>query len=394
MNMPQPDRLYARPFFLLLGGLFAYMCGFSLMVHLPKFIVFRGGDISTVAWVFGVGKTGSLITRPFMGDWIDRVGCKPVLLASTIGAAAVLLIFPWFTSTPLICGLRVLLEVTLAASLAAVAVFSARIAPPGRSAESLAMIGIGGLAGFMLGPILGEAILRTGPNETPSFHLFFTIGAAFALLGTLFVLINRPPASPPIPKHRPSFLKLMVRHWPGPLAVMGVCLAIAQTIPVMFIERFIKSRDLPGVTMFFIAYAPTAILLRVVLARLPERIGRRRTLILGMSSYVLGLLLLTRVHSEWGLLLPAIVMGVGHCFSYPFLLDLAAETMPPENRGLATSLILGVVDVGFLVGFVGEGQLIKHYGFDTTLMVCAATTALGTLYFGWTQRRTIFAPAK
>jgi len=383
-----PGRLYHPRFFQVFAVLLAYMTGHSMSVHLPKYIVALGGDISTVGGIFGLGMLGSLLTRPFVGRWIDRAGCRTVLVAATLGATAVMLAFPWCKQIESIYALRLLLQLAQAALLAAVAVLAARLAPPGRSAESLATLGIGGLAGMMLGPVIGDRIFLEPDAGHRLFVVFFLVAAAIMLAATFLAATAPCPAGPRDKSEKPAaFLRLVVAYWPGAILVMALCLAFAQTVPVMFIERFVADRQLSGVTFFFAGYSPTAIVLRIVLRRLPARLGRRRTLMMGMSCYVFGLLLLTRVNHDWALIVPAMVAGAGHCFSYPFLVDLAAERMPPQHRGAATAVVLGATDIGFLLGFLIEGALIERYGFGFTLRVVAATCALGVIYYAWTQRR-------
>jgi predicted MFS family arabinose efflux permease len=79
-------------------------------------------------------------------------------------------------------------------------------------------------------------------------------------------------------------------------------------------------------------------------------------------------------------------MGVGHCFSYPFVVDLAAERMPPEHRGVAVALILGIVDIGFLLGNVIWGQMIERFGFSVTMTAIAAVNVAGAAYYGFAER--------
>ncbi len=386
------QKLYTARFFTVLGALFFFMAGYNLLVHLAKYVVHLGGDVATVSWIFGIGMIGSLLARPFVGRWIDSVGCKPVLLSSTIVASLAILSFQFFESLGMIAVLRILVQLTQAALLTTIAVFCARIAPPGRSAEGLAMVGVGGLAGMMIGPVIGDAVFGPPSETNGPFGVYFTIGAALMLASAAFIAFTPSPRlDAELRGSREPFLRLLLRYWPGPVVVLGFCLALVQTVPVMFIERFVADRQLEGVTYFFIAYSPTAITLRLTLRRLPYRLGRRRTLIFGFCAYITGLVLLMGTHSAVGLAIPAIVMGTGHCFSYPFLVDLAAEKMPPHHRGVATAAILGVIDLGFLVGFIAVGQIVKRYGFNVALTATAVVSTTGVVYFAWTQRHMLFA---
>jgi len=394
-----PEQLYARPFYSLFVALLCFMGGVSLLVHLRKYIALGTDDVGAASSVFDVGLVGSigmigsLATRPFVGTSIDRVGCRRILWLASVLGAITLLGFLISTELWLISALRVVLQLSQATFLAAIAVAAARIAPPNRSAESLAMIGMGGLLGLMLGPMLGDLIFAVFAQNQTGFSVFFVTAASLMLASLVFIRWAEIPLHTQLRADHESFFVLVARHKPGAVVIVALCLAMVQTVPIMFIEAFVEARQLAGVTLFFLAYSPTAIILRIVLRRLPERLGRRRTLIMGMIAYPIGLVLLTRVHTTAGLILPAIVMGTGHCFTYPFLVDLAADSMPPQHRGAATAMILGVLDLGFLAGFLIVGTLIHCYGFDISLYALATITALGVVAYSWSQRGS-FVPIK
>ncbi len=380
------SRLYGRSFYLVFAALLAFMAGYNMLLHLPKYVERLGGDIKAITGVFALGWAGSLLARPFLGRWVDRIGSRPVLVIAALAAAGVALAFPQCERMQMMYLLRCALQVSMAAYLTSIAVLAARIAPAGRSAESLAMIGVGGLLGMMFGPLLGDAILPRDASLTTFRYFFLLAMVLLAVSGGLILLVPERYSTPQPLGTREGFLRIAWRHRPGPIMLVAICLACAQTVPVMLIERFVTYRGIDHVTMFFLAYSPTAVVLRLLLRRLPAHIGRRRTLLMGMSCYVVAWLLLIPVDQQVWLLLPAIIGGAGHCFSYPFLVDLAADRMPAEHRGLATSMILAATDVGYLVGFFVWGRLVDAYGFSVTLAVIAATCAAGTGYWAWTER--------
>jgi MFS family permease len=368
----------------------AFMSGYAMLIHLAKYVTAQGGDVGSVAMVFGLGMTGSLISRPFVGRWIDWVGCRPVLVATTFGAAVVAASFMLMNGTGQIAALRIALQLTQAAFLSSIAVAAADLAPPGRSAECLATLGVSGIAGMMVGPIAGDWIFAHVEDRRTAFHALFTVSASIFAVGGIIAAATRWPRHVPAdPAARPPYLELVRRHWPGAILLMGFCLAFVQTVPNVFIERFATSRHLGGITLFFAAYSPTAIILRIALRTMPRRIGRRWTLLLGMGCYVIGLLALRHVERAAGLVLPAMVMGAGHCFTYPFLVDLAADRMPAAHRGVAVSLILATVDLGSLTAFFVQGQIIKRWGFEASLPATAWFALAMMLIYGWSQRRVL-----
>lgn len=391
VDPPQP--LYTPRFFVLLAALFAYMSGHNLLAHFSQFVVYLGGDISTIGWIAGIGMLGSLLCRPWMGPFLDRVGARRLMIGAALCAAASFFAFQFVTHLWIVGLLRIMVQLALAAFLMGIAVYSARIAPPGRSAESLATVGIGGLAGMMIGPAIGDVIFAGDTRMHWPYALYLNIAATLLLVScTLALLLPQPPPVVATTHQHQPFWKLTIRYWPGTILIVAFCLAAVQTVPMTFVERLAEARNFDNIKWYFLVYSPTAILLRIVLVRLPRRIGRRRTLLLGMTSYAVGVLLLAGVKTQAQLVLPAAIMGVGHCFSYPFLLDLVGDAMPPQHRGVAVALVLAVMDVGFMAGGIVWGNLIEWWGFSTALTCVSAVTFIGTIVYALTQRP-IAAPA-
>ena len=80
-------------------------------------------------------------------------------------------------------------------------------------------------------------------------------------------------------------------------------------------------------------------------------------------------------------MLAGCLMGSGHCFTFPSMVDLAAGHVPLEQRGMGMSLILGAGDVGAVVGFIVNGQLIDRVNFNTCFIVMSVLMmATATLF--------------
>ncbi len=166
---------------------------------------------------------------------------------------------------------------------------------------------------------------------------------------------------------------------------------MAFCLQSLFLERLAESRGFKDIKVFFLVYGPTAMTLRVIFRRVPERIGRSRTLLGGLLLLATGVFLLIGVQSEWQLIAPGLLMGAGHCFIVPSMVDLAAERLPAQQRGTGTALILGAGDLGMLIGFVALGELIDRSGFDVALAVLAAIVLVGAGVFAYARRAVVFS---
>ncbi|MCH7526469.1 MAG: MFS transporter, partial [Planctomycetes bacterium] len=258
-----------------------------------------------------------------------------------------------------------------------------------RRAESLGSVGVGGFLGMMTGPVIGDVIFESGGATSESFTLFFTLVGALSLAAGIAV------STVSVPTRRQHgdglpFRTLMHRYWPGMILMVSLVFTTILTIHMTFLERYAHFRAFDNIRWFFLIYGTTAIILRVVFRRVPERYGRRRLCVFGLASMGAGLLLLIPVHAEWHLILPAFLLGVGHTFIFPSMVDLAANALPEEHRGVGTSLVLGAGDIGFLLGSIAWGHLIEFGSYETTFITGSLLAFTSAAVYFWTQRKKIF----
>jgi len=247
------------------------------------------------------------------------------------------------------------------------------------------------------------------PDSITPFRIFFFASAACSLLSGVIVLMltmrskshgtagfslrgaaNSHELGDPVHlelTEEPSQRALVARHWPGMVLLVGLVFAMAFCVPAMFLERLAEARGFHDIKLFFLVYSPTAITLRIIFRRLPQRIGRSPTMVLGMLLMTAGLCCLLGIESQWRLIPPGILMGAGHCFIFPSMVDLAAGRFPAEHRGTGTSLILGAGDVGMLIGFSALGELIDAFGFDTALLTLAGLLLMSAGAFAFRRYR-------
>ncbi|HUU85534.1 MAG TPA: MFS transporter [Phycisphaerae bacterium] len=391
------ERLYTLRFFKVFGGVVLFMTGVALQFHFGQYIQHLGHGVDTLGMVLGISMVGTLLIRLHIGRWIDRFGCRPIwvvgAMAATLGAGAI-----QFTGHLwLIVLLRALTTMAAAAVMTTVAVIAAHVAPPRRRAESLGSMGLGGFTGMIIGATLGDYIFSAPIETILPYRVFFSTSAACSLLsGTVLLLIALPAGCGPAGSHGdvtagpgpagPSTLRVICTHWPGTVLLVGLVFSMVFCLQTSFLERLAEARGFYNIKAFFLTYGPTAIILRIVFRRVPERIGRTRSVVGGMLLLGTGVALLTGVQTQWGLIAPALLMGAGHCFVFPSMVDLAAERLPADRRGTGTSLILAAGDLGMLTGFVGLGEVIDRLGYDAALWALVAAVLTAAIVFGVSRR--------
>lgn len=397
-------RLYTAGFFQIFAAVMFFMTGVSLQFHFGEFVAYLGHGVDVLGLILSVGMIGTLLVRLQLGRWIDRFGCRPTWIIGTVITAVSVGSMQFVQSLWLIIALRSATTVATAAVMTTVAVFAAQIAPQARRAESIGIMGLAGFLGMIVGPMLGDWIFSDDVDSLAPYRLFFTGAAASSLIaGGFMFFIKSPSGSQPLPQTdqtSPSrqadtvpALQIIRSYWPGAILLVGVVFSLVFCLISIFIERLAEERGFRDIKVFFLVYCPTAIILRLAFRRIPEQLGRTRTVVGGLILQAIGVFSLIGISTQWQLVLPGIVMGAGHCFVFPSMIDLAAGRLPHEYRGVGTSLILGAGDLGNVIGFFVMGETISRFGFDTCLAALAITILFGAAFFAYCRRSAVFRRA-
>lgn len=263
-----------------------------------------------------------------------------------------------------------------------------------RTAEFVGTLGSSGFVGMIIGTRLGDYLCGQNPHRTELDRLFLMaagLGAAafvFALLATRHEL-------PPLRRKRPHLLWLLKRYHPGMVLLVAVAMGVGIGLPGTFVRPFVASLGIERIGSFFLIYAITAFLTRLSIRRLPQLIGIRPMILLGLGSLVAGLLAYLPVRTEWQLALPAILGGIAHAVLFPAVVAGGSAVFPPRHRGVGTTLVLGAFDVGSLVGAPTAGGLLhmaELYGLPRypTMFVCMAGLLAGVgVIYGLTTRKRV-----
>lgn len=389
------DGLYTADFFKVAAAVVLFMSGVALQFHFGQYFEYLGHDVGTLGLITGLSVTGTLAIRLHLGRWIDRVGCRTTWLVGSVTVAFAAAAMQFTASLPLIVLLRALWGMAIATVMTTVAVFAAQVAPPGRRTESIGSIGLAGFAGMFIGPTLGDFIFAGDTSSIVPYRVFFCVTAACSLgSGAIIWAMRSLPGCAGNKKadaatHTEPVLRIVARHWPGTILLVGVAFAMCFSVQQMFLERLAEDAGFKNIKVFFLTYAPTAIILRLIFRRLPERLGRTRTLVGGLIFMAVGIALLVGIQTQYQLIAPALFMGTGHCFIFPSMVDLAAERLPTHQRGMGTSIILGAGDLGLLISYVLLGQVIDAYGFDAGLKLLSAVVLASAIVFAIARRKAL-----
>jgi MFS family permease len=385
---------YGRRFWLAYAANSLAMVAISLLYRYADFVAILGGTELELGWIVGVGMVGSLAMRLALGAWIDQHGPRRIWLGSLglFCAACLAHLAVGTCHGPAVYAVRIAYCCAVAGIFGSSMTFISGRVPPARTAELVGMLGTSGFLGAIVGTQLGDLMLGASQLETWQVQGMFVVAAALGGASSVFVwLATRGHPKPP-PQNRPSLGTLVRRYHPGWALAAGVAMGIGLGLPAVFLRAYAAQLGIAKIGLFFAVYAPAAILTRVATRRLPERLGPKPMILMGLLGVALSLLALLPVRVEWHLVLPGIGFGIAHAVLFPAVVAAGTERFPAAHRGLGTTLILGTWDAGQLLGAPMVGGIL-HYSlllglppYPTMFVVVAGLMAAVAGFYAMARR--------
>jgi len=110
--------------------------------------------------------------------------------------------------------------------------------------------------------------------------------------------------------------------------------------------------------------------------RLADRHGAGKTILVGSSLYVAGLVLMAQANGTTTLLSAGLLIGLGLAgTTIPVVFGAIARSTPPERRSLAMGVAMSVGSLGQFVMLPGAASAIEALGWSRTLLLLAALGA-------------------
>ena len=380
------ERLFTRPFVFVWLANFGSGMAYSLFLHFSGYLSDLGASDTQIGLIYAATAVASVAMRPLLGTIMDRYGRRPViLLGNVLNIAFVLLYLTVTTLGPWVYAVRIGHGVAEAMLFSALFTYGTDVVPKARRTEGIALFGVSGLLPLGVAGILGDFVLSVA-----GFRELFLTAAGFAVATLVFSL--------PLPERRPvlapgekpkGFWRIVVTPNLMPIWWMLGSFSLVLTGYFVFIRRYIDDTGYGSVGLFFSTYVIVAILERLLLGWLPDRVGRKRVLYPSMAALAVGFLVLAYAGSWVGVAIAGALCGAGHGFVFPILTAMLVDRAPDSDRGSAMSFFTALLDIGTLIGGPLLGVLIDTAGWSSMYVFSAVFLAIATVIFArWDRHAT------
>jgi MFS family permease len=354
MKASAGPRLITPPFVVVTLATFAFFSFVGMVVTvLPRFIEHRlGGDGLAIGLNLAVFSMAAIAARPAIGRIGDRLGRRVLMVGGSLLAGAAVFSTGFVSSIATLLPLRALSGVGEAALFVGAATLISDLAPPHRRAEGASYFSLAVFGGLGLGPVVGEALLGGGHYRA----VFLAAAVCCATAAAIAVAApNRVAgvAQAPADQRPPLYHRAAFR--PGLVLACGIAAFSAFSA---FLPTHAEAIGMPA-SGPFVVYSVLCLLLRLVAARLPERVGLGNAVSSALVLLASGLLLLTVLDHPGGVYAGTVVLSLGIALMYPSLMAFTVNSVSEEERSRALATFTMFFEVGLVAGGLLLGPVVR-----------------------------------
>lgn len=352
------------------------LIGFGIVVPVLPFITeSHGADQATLGLLLASYAAMQFVFAPIWGRLSDRIGRRPVMLATIAGSSACLLLLGLADS---LAGLFVarILGGAFAANISVATAYLSDVTEEHERTRWMGMVGASFGVGFLLGPPIGGVLSQFGfaaPMLVASGMAALNLVFAFARLQEPERHVSRESTPPTRTLMRGN--RLLQRFF---AVNLFFSLAVTQ-LESMFVPFMAHRFDYDALQISMIMFAMAFVMGGIQgggMKALASRFGEKQLLITGMVLMAVAFALIPWIHAIPLLMVPLLVSAVGRAISQPAMMSMVSLTASAAQRGTVMGSFQSAASLARATGPLAAGLL---YDVDATLpfLLAALFTVVG-----------------
>lgn len=368
-----PEKLLTPTFVVIVAAGSAYFGAMGMLLPvLPRYVENElDGNGFAVGMSVGAFAVSAALVRPLVGRLGDKLGRRPLAVFGAALAAVSIACYGIIPSAIALIGFRLVTGLGEAGFFVGAATAAQDLSPPNRRGEAASFFSVSIYSGLAFGPFVGEKLYQSGG---PS--LVWMVAAALAAIGSVTALLipaslGRRPAGQAAPERGPFLHPAAVM--PGSILLMGLLGFAAFT---SFLALHLESLGIEDAGPFFLVYGVTILAIRVVGARVPDRLGAVRTATISLVAIAVGVAAISLVEATALIYAATVVFSIGMGLLFPALFSLVVSTAPDQERSHAVATFSLFFDLSQGLGAPVLGIFVTLSGTDRAAFVVGALIAV------------------
>jgi DHA1 family tetracycline resistance protein-like MFS transporter len=354
---------------------FVDLVGFGVIIPLlPFYGEHFAATPAQVGFLMAAYSLTQFIAAPFWGRLSDRIGRKPVLVVSLIGAVGAYVWLGYAGSLWMLFVAR-LIGGAMAGNISTAFAYVADVTGPENRAKGMGLIGAAFGLGFIFGPAIGGILAGKDPLNADYTTPALTAAGLSALALVLTVVLlketlskesrARQSAMPPRirwQKFRQTLAQPTVTLLLGISFLATMAFAGMETTFAMWSRRqFGWGPEQNGYLFAFVGLLCAAVQGGLI-GRLARRLGEALLILNGAIALAIGMLMIPFSTSLPPLLIAMIVIAVGFSLLSPSLNSLISLQVDADLQGGTMGVTRSVTTLARILGPVWAGALFHFLG--------------------------------
>ncbi|WP_438347511.1 MFS transporter [Paenibacillus sp. FA6] len=372
------ERLWTKSYILMIIGMFFLFTSFYMLYPtLPLFIKQMGGNESQVGLAMGAFMLSSVILRPFVGWLLDRFGRRPFIVWGLLLFAVAMYMYNLIGGIGGLMVLRILHGMTWAVCTTAILTTVTDLIPSTRRGEGLGWSGMAMTLAMAIGPMFGLWV-----TENLSYHSLFLFAVVLSTASLFLTFGAKVPFKPHTGVRKIELFEKSVL----PVMASIFLLFIAYGGITTFVPLFADSIKVNSGT-FFLIYAATLVLIRPFAGKLSDRYSEKFVIIPALVITILALVVLSFSTHLFGVIISAVMYGIGFGSAQPALQAATIRLVGPERIGVANASFSTATDLGIGLGAIMLGWVSQHTSYQVLFTVSAVSVVFSLLMFIFFAKR-------
>ncbi|MBL9027875.1 MAG: MFS transporter [Myxococcales bacterium] len=349
---------------------------------LPFYAQELGASKLMVGILFASFSVCQLFAGPLLGGLSDRLGRKPVLLASQLGTFLGLLMFAFANRIEWLFAGRILDGLT-AGNLSIAQAYIADVTAPERRTRAFGLIGIAFGLGFLIGPAFAGIVAARYGNQAP-----FLLAAGLSLTSVVLTatLLPRTPPTAVVTERGLSALRRVATQPAARGRLLEYFVYVfAFTMMTGGLALYLADRlgfDKAKVGWAFAYSGLVGVVMQGGLGRLASRMGEARLSAAGIFVMSIGFAILSQATTLPLLGVALTVGGAGSAVVRPALTTLITASVGEQDRGVVLGASQSLSSLATALGPAVSGLFMQSRLHSAWALTMAAA-ALATLVVRW-----------
>jgi MFS family permease len=380
----------------------AFMCvaGYTAALPImPAFVQARGGQVSEIGLVLGLVALISVISGPIVGYYGDRLGRRPVLIASMIGFGVWYGLFFLARNMTLVYVGAFIGGIFAAGALSVATAYASDAAGPEKTGGAIAKMQAAQMVGALLPPLAAGYLAEV--NISLPFGILSAIALTTAVL-MIFLLGESMPVEAiaegrksqmsPITATGKSFAKIFayLKTPVGPLLLIALMIAFPTgffqaTLPLLTGNTGLSTGD---TGLIFSVGTLSIVLVNILIVEwLMKKVGYWANILAGLVAAAIFYLILPFCASFWAFMITNLLLSITTSSMRPAQITLIASQVEATEQSIAQSAYNQWTAIGNIFGPPLGTALYSAIGGVATYAVAAVLFFIGAGYTFNASRR-------